>query len=202
MKQWCALYVLLYSFDVIKWKHLPCYRPFVLETQRSPVNSPHKGQWRVALMFIFICAWINSWFLVNDGEAGDLRRHRAHHDVIVMTYVTMSVIAYKNQWQFEYLFNRLFRHTSKGTSGLCEGNSLVTSGFTSQKASNGEYVEISSWKWMKPQRNLLRSRVVSEPRHLYNFKTIGHLKKKIRSFESLWDHVLSDIRIILKGGGY
>ena len=29
-----------------------------------------------------ICAWINDW--VNNGEAGDLRRHRAHYDVTVM----------------------------------------------------------------------------------------------------------------------
>ena len=49
---------------------------------RSPVNSPHKGQWRGALMFSLICARINGW--VNNGEAGDLRRHRAHYDVIVM----------------------------------------------------------------------------------------------------------------------
>ena len=38
----------------------------------SPVNSPHKGQWRRALMFSLICAWINGW--VNNGEAGYLRR--------------------------------------------------------------------------------------------------------------------------------
>ena len=49
---------------------------------RSPVNSSHKGQWRGALMFSLICAWINGW--VNNLEAGDLRRHRAHYDVIVM----------------------------------------------------------------------------------------------------------------------
>ena len=47
-----------------------------------PVNSPHKGQWRGALMFAFICAWINDW--VNNREAGDLRRHRGHYDVSVM----------------------------------------------------------------------------------------------------------------------
>ena len=41
---------------------------------RSPVNSPHKGQWRGALMFSLICAWINGW--VNNREAGDWRRHR------------------------------------------------------------------------------------------------------------------------------
>ena len=47
-----------------------------------PVNSPHKGQWRGALMFSLICAWVNDW--VNNREAGDLRRHRGHHEVIVM----------------------------------------------------------------------------------------------------------------------
>ena len=47
-----------------------------------PVNSPHKGQWRGALMFTLICARINGW--VNNREAGDLRRYRAHYDVIVM----------------------------------------------------------------------------------------------------------------------
>ena len=49
---------------------------------RSPVNSPHTGQWRGALMFSVICARINGW--VNNGEAGDLRRHRVHYDVTVM----------------------------------------------------------------------------------------------------------------------
>ena len=33
-------------------------------------------------MFSLICAWINDW--VNNGEADDLRRHRAHNDVTVM----------------------------------------------------------------------------------------------------------------------
>ena len=68
--------------DVIKWKHFPRYWPFVRGTHRSPVNSPHKGRWRWALMFSVICAWINGQ--VNDPKAGDLRRHRAHYDVIVM----------------------------------------------------------------------------------------------------------------------
>ena len=47
-----------------------------------PVNSPHKGQWRGALMFSLICVWINDW--VNNREADDLRRHRGHYDVNVM----------------------------------------------------------------------------------------------------------------------
>ena len=68
--------------DVIKWKHFPRYWPFVRGIHRSPVNSPHKGQWRGALMFSLICAWISAW--VNNREAGDLRRHQAQYDVIVM----------------------------------------------------------------------------------------------------------------------
>ena len=64
-------------------KHFPRYWPFVRGIHRSPVNSPHKGQWRGALMFSLISARINGW--VNNGEAGDLRRHRAHYGIIVMS---------------------------------------------------------------------------------------------------------------------
>ena len=46
------------------------------------LNSPHKGQWRGALMISLICVWVNGW--VNNHEAGDLRRHRTHYDVIVL----------------------------------------------------------------------------------------------------------------------
>ena len=59
--------------DVINWKHFPRYWPFV---------------WG-------ICAWINGW--VNNGEAGDLRRHRAHYDVIVMEN-EMSGSVSSNDW--------------------------------------------------------------------------------------------------------
>ena len=52
---------------------------------RSPVNSSHKGQWRGAVMFSLICVWINGW--LNNREAGDLRRYRAHYDVTVMYHV-------------------------------------------------------------------------------------------------------------------
>ena len=68
--------------DIITWKHLPLYWPFVRGIQRSPVNSPHKGQWRGALMFSLNSVWINSW--VNNREAGNVRGHRTHYDVIAM----------------------------------------------------------------------------------------------------------------------
>ena len=60
----------------------PRYWPFVRGIHRSPVNSPHKGQWRGPLMFSLICDWTNGW--VNNRDAGDLRRRRAHYDVTVM----------------------------------------------------------------------------------------------------------------------
>ena len=68
--------------DIIKWKHFPRYWPFVPGIHRSPVNSPHKAQWRGALMFSLIWAWMNG--CENNREVGDSRRHRAHYDVTVM----------------------------------------------------------------------------------------------------------------------
>ena len=52
--------------DVIKWKHFPRYWPFGRGIHRSPVNSPHKGQWRGALMFSLVCTRVNNW--VNNRE--------------------------------------------------------------------------------------------------------------------------------------
>ena len=78
-----ALLPLLHD-GVIKWKHFPRNWPFVRGIHRFPVNSPHKDQWRGALMFSLICVWINDW--VNNRETGDLRRYRAHYDVIVMIF--------------------------------------------------------------------------------------------------------------------
>ena len=74
--------------DVIKWKHFPRYWPFVRGIHRSPVNYPHKGQWRKTLMFSLICVWING--IVNNSEVGDLKRYRAHYDVIVLALAISS----------------------------------------------------------------------------------------------------------------
>ena len=72
-----------YHDDVIKWKHFPRYWPSVVQgIHRSPVDSPHKGQCRGVLMFSLICTRTNGW--VNNRDAGGLRRHRPHYDVIVM----------------------------------------------------------------------------------------------------------------------
>ena len=60
------------------------FRLLALCAENSPVTGefPSNGQWRGALMFW--SAWINGW--VNNREAGDLKRHRAHYDVDVTCY--------------------------------------------------------------------------------------------------------------------
>ena len=84
--------------DVIKWKHFPRNWSFVREIHRSPVNFPHKGQWRGALMFSLIYAWINDW--VNNREAGDLRRKHGHYDVIVMGHGGIYMSYYRDYDRF------------------------------------------------------------------------------------------------------
>ena len=79
-----------YHDDVIKWKYFPRYWPFVRGIHRWPANSPYKDQWREALMFSLICEWINGW--VNNPEAGDFRRRRAHYNVIVICLVFINTV--------------------------------------------------------------------------------------------------------------
>ena len=49
---------------------------------QSPVDSPHKGQWRGAAMFSLICRWTNGW--ADNQNASALRHHHTHYDVTVM----------------------------------------------------------------------------------------------------------------------
>ena len=55
-------------------------------TGNSPVTGEFPAQRPVTRSFVdfFDLRLNNGW--VNNGEAGDLRRHRAHYDVIVMHY--------------------------------------------------------------------------------------------------------------------
>ena len=71
----------------------------------SPVigEFPSQRPWREALIFLN-CAWIND--LVNNGDAGDLRRHRAHYDVTVMGPTTVGSLwlendLHENELEFE-----------------------------------------------------------------------------------------------------
>ena len=93
------VFVSIPFYNMMASSNFPCFWPFVRGIHRSPVNSPHSGQWRRALMFSLICDWINGW--VNNREAGDLRRHRTHYDVIVIPSLPPWCLT--GRWKSEYL---------------------------------------------------------------------------------------------------
>ena len=59
-----------------------CVRSSPVTGEFPSQNAPHKGQWRGALKLYLICVWTNG--CVHNIYAGDLRRHRTHHDVTAM----------------------------------------------------------------------------------------------------------------------
>ena len=83
--------------DVITWKHFLRYWPFALGIHRWPVNSPHKGQWRGALITSLIWPWTNGW--VNIRKASGFRRHQTHYDTTVM------ILVIYNDWRMRTTFS-------------------------------------------------------------------------------------------------
>ena len=80
VRSWnCSCLVTWFCYQL---KHFPHHWHFVQGIHCPLVNSPHKGQWCGALIFSLIYAWTNSW--INNWDAGDLRHHCAHYDVIIM----------------------------------------------------------------------------------------------------------------------
>ena len=71
------------------WRHQmeTFYALLAVCAGNSPVTGL-KGQWRGALMFSLISAWINNW--VKNLKAGNLRRYRAHYDVTVMFIIFLG----------------------------------------------------------------------------------------------------------------
>ena len=73
--------------DVIKWKLFSAL--LTIGAGNSPVTGEFPSQRPVARRFdFFICACINSW--INNGEAGDLRRHSTHYDVTLIRRMAVS----------------------------------------------------------------------------------------------------------------
>ena len=72
--------------DVIQWKHFT--RGEFTGHRRIPHTKASNA--RGALMFSLIWTWMNRW--INNCEAGDLRRYRAHYDVIAMFSTTALVL--------------------------------------------------------------------------------------------------------------
>ena len=66
------------------WRHqMETFSALLAGNSTVTGEFPYKDQWRGALVFPPICAWTHVW--LNNRDAGDLRRHRAHHDVTVMS---------------------------------------------------------------------------------------------------------------------
>ena len=78
----------MHIWDIITWSNGNIFRVIGLlwgestGHRCSPVDSPHKGQWRRTLTFSLICAWANGWG--NIWDACDLQSHRAQYDVTVI----------------------------------------------------------------------------------------------------------------------
>ena len=181
--------------DVIKWKHFPRYWPFVQGIHRSPMNSPHKGQWRGALMFSLMCVWINGW--VNNREAGDLRCHRAHYDVTVITLkwerplgITSTETPGLSKWQRNLISALQWRHN--GHDGVSNHQPSVCLLRVFIRADQRKHQSSASlafvWgirrgpvnsphKWpvrrkMFPFDDIIMKLALLLPRHLLNFKSI------------------------------
>ena len=125
------------------WRHqmeiFPRHWPFVWGIHRSPVNSPQNGQSRGALMFSFICAWINGW--VNNRAAGDLKRHDAHYDVIVMdltsynNYPGWTKVRHSYDCKNSTLYFKISLSLWWGPRVLCNGEDIKYSSTQSNKKS-------------------------------------------------------------------
>ena len=97
MDHWLIQRIWSLQCSIPWWRHQ--MEIFAALLARSAGNSPvigefpHRGQWRGALMLYLIWDGINGW--VNNGEAGDLRRHRTHYDVTVIALHSLPpAIAY------------------------------------------------------------------------------------------------------------
>ena len=117
--------------DIIKRKHfLHYWHYFVQEIPCWAVNSPHKGQWRVALMFSLICAWTNG--CANNQDTNDLQHHCVYYATVINLLqntqnMTSAVIGYWNQSSEPILYIR-YKNTNIYKQGftlmaVCSSNS-------------------------------------------------------------------------------
>ena len=85
-----VIHIAILHGDVIKWKH---FRVTGLCAGNSPVIGEFPAQRPVTRsLYVFFDLHRNeNW--VNNGEAGDLRRHHAHYDVILMSKICPIITA-------------------------------------------------------------------------------------------------------------
>ena len=88
--------------DVIKWKRFPRNWPFVREVTGHRWLPRTKANDAEFWCFLWSAPWINGW--VNNRDAGDLRRHRAHYDVIVMVRDDISCFGLFNISIYKHIY--------------------------------------------------------------------------------------------------
>ena len=121
-----------------------------------PVDTPHQGQWRGALVF-FICAWKKRWSEQSGGRRFETpslpfwRHCNEQSDLqnacCPLQWRHNGTDSVSNHQPHDCLPNRFFRRRSKKTSkllvtGLCAGNSPGTGEFPAQMASYAKNVSI------------------------------------------------------------
>ena len=82
--------------STIKWKHFPRYWSFVRGIHRLSVDSLTKASDVDLWCFLWSAPETNGW--ANNGDAGDLRRHRAHYDVTVLCTIMRAIMPVKQGW--------------------------------------------------------------------------------------------------------
>ena len=126
------------------WRHqMETFSPLLaLCAGNSPVPGEFPAQRPVTQSFdVFFDLRLNRRW-VNNGEAGDLRCHCTHYDIIVMVsevFLNGESIAGDQQDHNDIITWKYFTHYWP----LCEGNPPVTGGFPSQRVSNVELSCIS-----------------------------------------------------------
>ena len=98
--------------DIIKWKHFPRYWPFVRGTHRSSVTGSRwisltKASDAELWCFFLSALWINGW--ASNHGAGDLRRHRAHYDGIIMDWIDRRHFRWIGRWLNVYRLEKRAR---------------------------------------------------------------------------------------------
>ena len=84
-----------FHYDVIKWKHFPRHCPLCGEFTGHRWIPLTKGSDAELSCFLWSVPWINGW--VNNGEAGDLRRYRAHYDITVIDITFLGTTPVNNR---------------------------------------------------------------------------------------------------------
>ena len=85
--------------------------------------------------FLWSAPWINGW--VNNREAGDLRRHRAHHDVIILVSPASCV--------------RVFQHYSLSSQGV--SNTVLWCGLCYKPKQSIDQSVSRTRRWFKTPRH-------------------------------------------------